>query len=870
MGLRGSGKTSIIKTISNEYNNKTDIALPLIVPENMSDTMNLMGTILGLLKKEVNKLADEKRINTQCWEKKENKLTQSYNELIEQFCSIQPEYQKVVLNQFTTKSNYNRNYSEIYEHSISFGEIFHDFINELLKTKKEKEDNENDGLILIFVDDIDLSTHRCTDVVKTLITYLSHPKIVTIISGDILTFEEALTLDFLKNDNLLNSNLLNQDIKIIGKKNLLESKKELAYEYLKKIIPPVYRHNVKKWNILDRGEYASVESNENNKEVKNLESLLKEVFPPKEYKLIFDKEVALQMYHIFDETSRGLNNVYNILAEIYNFKKEKNTDDKKLFILVKSLIESIVISNKLLNTHQNILFDNIINFGIDFENTTINFSNLEVFLITDSMGETSKVKGKKDYKLNLDSVTFFTIFSFIDFSSKILKKDNSNNEVYNELKKKVLLELLISPNISGEIQENILIDLDIKQNILEYSVDISKKVNFSSENLIVFKDNNTSLFSMLIQLFLYCSFQESIILFNLIFKDNNSITDFFENKLILSDEVDLTCRLYDALLKIGKFYYLDNNKNFTNDILVDYILNENETSSLLIDKLTHIFSIQNIEINQLFKDILRYTPENETKKIVFRNSIYKEFKERKVLDDNNQINSTCVDVSDDEYIKRIKIINKINENNLWNSEQIYIVKEFFEKYIRALSDAIFITKTKENIVNVDKKQFTEALDELRNIYRGVSETLADKLLSKLSNTFEADDKEIYFNEYEEMLEKTKNLAFNKRAIYGVAQAYKLYNVLLTAYVAESEFKDIDIFYLQAYALSKKSNINKILISEQENKISDFCNIVSEALDKHSNHTRTTFAEKLIDDTSITLEDINNLESIFDIKNKQGE
>ena len=82
--------------------------------------------------------------------------------------------------------------------------------------------------------------------VKTLLSYLSNENIVTFISGDLDTFEEALTLDFLRQENVLDKDILDQEI---GKDRLLASKQTLAYEYLKKIIPPAYRYNIKYWSL---------------------------------------------------------------------------------------------------------------------------------------------------------------------------------------------------------------------------------------------------------------------------------------------------------------------------------------------------------------------------------------------------------------------------------------------------------------------------------------------------------------------------------------------------------------------------------------------------------------------------------------------
>ena len=38
-----------------------------------------------------------------------------------------------------------------------------------------------------------------------------------------------------------------------------ESKQDLAYEYLKKILPPAYRYQIKHWSLEEKGNYCIVD-----------------------------------------------------------------------------------------------------------------------------------------------------------------------------------------------------------------------------------------------------------------------------------------------------------------------------------------------------------------------------------------------------------------------------------------------------------------------------------------------------------------------------------------------------------------------------------------------------------------------------------
>ena len=115
IGVRGAGKTSILKTIRVQLQNSkrkpssNDIILPLIVPENMSESGTLMATILGMLS-EVIKERDEKeqkkqrRDNKDCIRK--SSLRIKCEEVIKQYTYIQKEYRDILIQQYTTENAY--------------------------------------------------------------------------------------------------------------------------------------------------------------------------------------------------------------------------------------------------------------------------------------------------------------------------------------------------------------------------------------------------------------------------------------------------------------------------------------------------------------------------------------------------------------------------------------------------------------------------------------------------------------------------------------------------------------------------------------------------------------------------------------------
>jgi hypothetical protein len=283
----------------------------------------------------------KKAISVNCIQEQDFTLDKKYTDVIKQYTFIQKEYRDILINEFTTENEYVKKSNEIFNSDIEFINKFNDFIEALVLYKGRNT------LIFIFIDDIDLSTNRCTEIVKT-------PNIVTFISGDLDTFEEALTIDFLRKEEALTSQVWHG--KFVGDKKLFDSKKTLAYEYLKKVIPPTYRHTIKRWSLEKRGNYV-IKTAENSDSLKLSELLVGvlDYIHPSLFKFINyesnseGKEENLKYtYHMFDDTSRGLNNVYNILLSMYEQKKRS---DKVFFSDLKIFVETIVASKEIFSKY---------------------------------------------------------------------------------------------------------------------------------------------------------------------------------------------------------------------------------------------------------------------------------------------------------------------------------------------------------------------------------------------------------------------------------------------------------------------------------------------------------------------------------------
>ena len=166
----------------------------------MSESSTLMATVLGMISNIVDE-REKKRSkgkNEDCIKKSE--LRQKCDEVIKQYTYIQKEYRDILLHEYTTENDYVVRSARVFNSDTEFICKFNEMVEELINENAVKSGSgrKNDSLLFVFIDDIDLSTYRCADVVKTLLSYLSNENIVTFISEDLETFEEALTLDFLR------------------------------------------------------------------------------------------------------------------------------------------------------------------------------------------------------------------------------------------------------------------------------------------------------------------------------------------------------------------------------------------------------------------------------------------------------------------------------------------------------------------------------------------------------------------------------------------------------------------------------------------------------------------------------------------------
>lgn len=865
MGVRGAGKTSILKTIRTKLEQKNkemeekenkkrkDIILPIIVPENMSESSTLMAAILGLLSDHIGDMEerqDQFRKDQGCI--RHSKCRECCEEAIKQYTYIQNEYRNILLHEYTSENDYVTRSAKVFNSDSEFIYKFNELVDRLVNYGAE-----NDSMIFVFIDDIDLSTYRCTDVTKTLLSYLSNKNIITFISGDLNTFEEALTLDFLRQEQVLNSDMLEKQM---GSKNVLESKKLLAYEYLKKILPPVYRHNIKHWSLEEKAKYCVVDSGKE-EAVKTFAFLLREAlrdwvdpafFSFAEVKaeeriqadthIFYEDRVLPYTYHLFDDTSRGLNNVYNVLFDIavgregngYGEKAGENKEgmkkDREKWELEKKklLLDTMVASKPVYNRYREEILKRMFTVGTDRESSRVFFENAETIIYgpkepekepEKETGKGSKSRTETDAQPKKESQASeatdrFSLFLLVDFAARLLYEEKYGDVVreenYERLKQAAMKDLFRFPIIAEKVKkapENFDWDRQEKNKTRE---DIT--LPLLNKNFLTKGD----------------------LVLNLVYYRNILLDEMLRMYTGKKEEEPSAGLKQNTMMAVWKAFVSvaarreDNGAGGT--IGADCIQKAlSEAYPVFWKEFAYIqnslssSAVQNVvlrmfgeECDEVFKK--QKTEEDEEqmdqqqiqkRKRILLNTIadfLKVKKEGKIEEEiitEEKIQEKWQDVpldvcrapeadireekNTDTLKRRIEVLKAIHAGNLWREEVALTAVDYVKNTVIEQLDNIQrgFTEGKSSPWRVDTASAAESWDVFFKAYAGVSRTLFQKTKKSINDIFDrydfASKDKILFEHYDEILCKLKDLADNNRVWYGQSEAQSMLNKLQEAY-----------------------------------------------------------------------------------------
>ena len=391
LGDRGSGKTSALLTIKNKLTVEKifDIMLPIIIPENMGNASSVLGWTICAFEKVIDEIesviydnndndtVDERyKFFKNCRRNENNELRRAFKELLKYYTYIQGEYKGIINSNYDGMSDYREKTQKVISAERELLNKFEEFISILIEIKKCLNKKDEEPMIYIFFDDVDLNTERCIEITNMILKYCSNPNIIVFVAGSYSTFLESITIKLLEKDKLLgNTDTEFLQSEKLKKKSALATRKILAKDILKKVLPPAYRFYMPKLSDWDKSQfvYSTKENDENNyytlvdlisKRILNLDSKSKNNF------LYYNDNIIKIYFRIFDENPRGLINIYYFL---YNLGDSFCGEDyKENALILKEFLDIIVDSNpKLSDIREEIL--NIINIKDSLKEIFVNY-----------------------------------------------------------------------------------------------------------------------------------------------------------------------------------------------------------------------------------------------------------------------------------------------------------------------------------------------------------------------------------------------------------------------------------------------------------------------------------------------------------------
>lgn len=388
LGERGSGKSSVLLTLLQKLKTSVggsrDVFLDVIVPELLEDSSDVLGVILLNFKAyiESNKEQITKHYQSNrrgrdvqndsfnsCLYKEKTKLDELWDKVFTLYIYRKKGSHKVMEEHFSGVSHYTQERKEALISELELREKLREFFDELIVALNGSV--KGGHLIHISFDDADLNPRRCYEVLNVVLKYLNHPNIVTFVSGDIWKFQEDLVGELL----LQHHGQHFRNVRMGDNGTVLHSQKELAYDFLKKIMPYSRRFSLQKLSSIAKMDFK-LSANKLNDEDSNtvqepasLQQLINYFFEgyenPFEWINKEDDRGASPLklssvFSIFDDKPRGLLTFYSYLYSNLTFISASSgefeqRDDyyTRMYAYFQKMFAMIIETNNLLRKHQN-------------------------------------------------------------------------------------------------------------------------------------------------------------------------------------------------------------------------------------------------------------------------------------------------------------------------------------------------------------------------------------------------------------------------------------------------------------------------------------------------------------------------------------
>ncbi|CEO26287.1 hypothetical protein [Paraclostridium sordellii] len=493
LGGRGSGKTSLLVNLGTELNNrsenKSDIIFDIITPD-IKDKEDVLGWIISLVIKRAKEIDSSNKTyyNKSCYNCENiTKIDECIYELKQSYFFRKSIHEKVIANDYSSRIDYLNDNEEKLNADVDLKHNFSNLIDEIIEVQS-KIGNCSPLLIFMF-DDVDIHSSKINEVLSIIMVYLSHPNIVNIIAGDYESALENITLKMLKDDSILNRDLMNEKGLLNGKRTLKKVREDRAYDFLKKILPPKYRHHIprfsneKKYEILKQLiKKSEIRNTEGYKIIKKVESFIH--YNPLE----LDKPVVLYDYMSFlDSNIRGLVNVIDFILINISDEKFIELENNRKFNFLEELLSVIIASNKEFSQNENIIEDiinlsaynsnsfEIGNNGLIF-NGYINYYAILSDIENNNAGVLNEYEFEKYYSIFMLANIFEIFIVVLKLRETDKKTDADINKLHglselitilNKIRNEENIRLL--PNINDILDNQIYIqeNICIKQNIFK-------------------------------------------------------------------------------------------------------------------------------------------------------------------------------------------------------------------------------------------------------------------------------------------------------------------------------------------------------------------------------------------------------------------
>ncbi|MDU3802258.1 hypothetical protein [Paraclostridium bifermentans] len=827
LGERGSGKTSAMLTIKhtididNRY--KGDIVMPIIVPEKMGDSSDVLGWTIGLFGNIIeniesdiytnheSKFIEDNRFFRNCRKLEKSALSEKYKELLYYYTYTNNDYRKILLDNYEGLNSYINKSKNILsseqELSIKFEKLIDEILDVKRKINKNIHSNLIEPLIFIFFDDVDLSTERCMDLLNVILRYLANSNIVTFVSGNYKTFLEVITINNLKKEGLLNKQ--KESCFYLEKNNngitALESRKVLAIDILKKILPPALRYYFPQIKNKDKIGFTysteddnQIEVNDSNKDISSKYETLKELIVRK----LMDKDIEdsfmeyngddIEIYFsIFDDKPRGLMNVYYFLNTLDNYENKTNLNISED---LRSFINVVIHSSDVLAKYEDEI-KQIIDIQEDLNNSFINYQYIEMMILE------SENINKNDIE---NILKVFLLANFIeniislkvknrnthgkDTLIKILNftKGFSKFKVYPNLDDIKLLLHMYS-KMSGRISLNRLDDiekLNVQSETMSIYLDILSNVSKNKNIYNLLKDTykqDELWTTKIVEIILENSSSTKIILNKnktKVKKDILKITQDYKdieqiNKEIENIDFNSENITYNLVLELNQIINRIQEPTFDEIVIKEEDSLEEHKTIMKINKVNTIFNI--IDISDyisnkkiLYKEVFRNLP-----KIYILND-----SAQKMLRDADMLSKLIEEEEEAQYIDDISFNFELNEHEY--NKVMRILKDIPTFRIRSLPNRyrdfmVNLMKSMRNLkISYDYNLYSyvyeeiNGIDEIIDILKLdlVSNALMD-IIKKCNEENKQDSHGYKFKKLREKLESNKNTSWFKAFVKSI-------------------------------------------------------------------------------------------------------